>query len=138
MLVLSRLHELHQSKFPFIYRVEFVRSKLPNLSAHVSGPSMGAAPSSPWDRRCVVLQMTAARHRTAMSAEGLSPPLAGGSLAGGRFPGWVGTAAARHDRHITLHHDWCGGPASDHQRHDRRTYYSSSRSETHGEGPAES
>ena len=28
---------LHQSKFPFVSRIEFIRSKLSNLSAHVSG-----------------------------------------------------------------------------------------------------
>ena len=33
----SRLHELHQSKFPFVSRIEFIRSKLSNFSAHVSG-----------------------------------------------------------------------------------------------------
>ena len=33
----SRLHELHESKFPFVSRIEFIRSKLSNFSAHVSG-----------------------------------------------------------------------------------------------------
>ena len=33
----SRLHELHESKFPFVSRIEFIRSKLSNLSAHVYG-----------------------------------------------------------------------------------------------------
>ena len=32
----SRLHELHESKFPFVSRIEFIRSKLSNFSAHVS------------------------------------------------------------------------------------------------------
>ena len=36
-LVPSRLHELHESKFPFVSRSEFIRSKLSNFSAHVSG-----------------------------------------------------------------------------------------------------
>ena len=36
-LVPSRLHELHESKFPFVTRVEFIRSKLSNFYAHVSG-----------------------------------------------------------------------------------------------------
>ena len=36
-LVPSRLHELHESKFPFVSRIEFIRSKLSNFSAHVSG-----------------------------------------------------------------------------------------------------
>ena len=31
----SRLHELHESKFPFVSRIEFIRSKLSNFSAHV-------------------------------------------------------------------------------------------------------
>ena len=35
-LVSSRLHELHDSKFPLISRMEFIRSKLSNFSAHVS------------------------------------------------------------------------------------------------------
>ena len=33
----SRLHQLHESKFTFVSRIEFIRSKLSNLSAHVSG-----------------------------------------------------------------------------------------------------
>ena len=36
----SRLHELHESKFPFVSRIEFIRSKLSNFSAHVSGASV--------------------------------------------------------------------------------------------------
>ena len=40
-LVPSRLHELHESKFPFVTRIEFIRSKLSNCSAHVSGDSAG-------------------------------------------------------------------------------------------------
>ena len=35
----SRLHELHESKFPFVSRIEFIRSKLSNFSAHVYGIS---------------------------------------------------------------------------------------------------
>ena len=35
----SRLHELHESKFAFVSRIEFIRSKLSNFSAHVSGVS---------------------------------------------------------------------------------------------------
>ena len=34
-LVPSRLHELHESKFPFVSRIEFIRSKLSSFSAHV-------------------------------------------------------------------------------------------------------
>ena len=33
----SRLYELHESKFPFVLRIEFSRSKLSIFSAHVSG-----------------------------------------------------------------------------------------------------
>ena len=33
----SRLHEFHESKFPFVSRIEFIRSKLSNFSAHVYG-----------------------------------------------------------------------------------------------------
>ena len=33
----SRLHDLHESKFPFVSRIEFIRSKLSNFSAHVYG-----------------------------------------------------------------------------------------------------
>ena len=36
-LVPSRLHELHESKFPLVSRIEFIRSKLSNFSAHVYG-----------------------------------------------------------------------------------------------------
>ena len=32
----SRLHELHVLKLRFVSRIEFIRSKLPNCSAHVS------------------------------------------------------------------------------------------------------
>ena len=35
-LVPSRLQELHESKFPFVSRIKFIRSILPNFSAHVS------------------------------------------------------------------------------------------------------
>ena len=41
-LVPSRLHELHESKFPFVSRIEFIRSKLSNFSAHVYGVSVGS------------------------------------------------------------------------------------------------
>ena len=33
----SRLHELHESKFPFVARTEIIRSKLSNFSSHISG-----------------------------------------------------------------------------------------------------
>ena len=36
-LVPSRLHELHESTFPFVSRIEFIRSKLSNFSAPVYG-----------------------------------------------------------------------------------------------------
>ena len=36
-LVPSRLHELYESKFPFVTRIEIIRSKLSNFSAHVYG-----------------------------------------------------------------------------------------------------
>ena len=36
-LVLSRLHTLYKSKSSFVSRVEFIRSKFSNFSAHVSG-----------------------------------------------------------------------------------------------------
>ena len=47
----SRVHELHESKFPFVSRIEFIRSKLSNFSAHVYGVGdcAGAQPRS--DRR---------------------------------------------------------------------------------------
>ena len=47
-LVPSRLHELHESKFPFVSRIEFIRSKLSNFSAHVSGVTAAvfSAPAS--------------------------------------------------------------------------------------------
>ena len=35
-LVPSRLHETHVSKLAFVSRIEFIGSKLPNFSAHVS------------------------------------------------------------------------------------------------------
>ena len=33
----SHLHELHESKFPFVSHIEFICSKLSNFAAHVSG-----------------------------------------------------------------------------------------------------
>ena len=33
----SRLHKLHESKLPFVSRIEFIRSKLPKFSTHISG-----------------------------------------------------------------------------------------------------
>ena len=39
----SRLHELHESKFPFVSGIEFIRSKLSDFSAHVSGVTATAA-----------------------------------------------------------------------------------------------
>ena len=38
-LVPSRLHKFYESKFPFVSRIEFIRSKLSNFSAHVYGVS---------------------------------------------------------------------------------------------------
>ena len=38
------LHELHESKFPFVTRIEFIRSKLSIFSARVSGVRGSAAP----------------------------------------------------------------------------------------------
>ena len=43
-LVSSRLHELHESKFPFVSRIEFIRSKLSNFSADVYGVSTADTP----------------------------------------------------------------------------------------------
>ena len=59
-LVPSRLHELHESKFPFVSRIEFIRSKLSNFSAHVPirGHCSGAV---------VARQVTTARRETRVS-----------------------------------------------------------------------
>ena len=32
---------MHESKFPFVSRIEFIRSKLSNFSAHVYGANLG-------------------------------------------------------------------------------------------------
>ena len=45
-LVPSRLHELLKSKCPFVTRIEFIRSKLSNCSARVSGVAVST--SSLW------------------------------------------------------------------------------------------
>ena len=42
----SRLNELHESKFPFVSRIEFIRSKLLNFSAHVYGVVVQRVPTS--------------------------------------------------------------------------------------------
>ena len=44
-LVPSRLHELHESKFPFVSRIEFIRSKLSFFSAHVYGVIVMSGPA---------------------------------------------------------------------------------------------
>ena len=50
-LVPSRLHELYQSKFPFVSRIEFIRLKLSNFCAHVYGvnicPPLPVLPITP-------------------------------------------------------------------------------------------
>ena len=46
-LVPSRLLELHVSKLPFVSRIEFLRSKLLDFSAHVSGVTYSAATRQP-------------------------------------------------------------------------------------------
>ena len=43
-LGISRLHELHESKIPFVSRTEFIRSKLSNFSAHVYWPGRRVVP----------------------------------------------------------------------------------------------
>ena len=40
-LVLSRIHELHESKMSFVSRIEFIGSKLSKFSAHVSAVAVG-------------------------------------------------------------------------------------------------
>ena len=45
-LVSSRLHGLHESKFPFVSRIEFIRWKLSNFSAHVSGVTITGRPTT--------------------------------------------------------------------------------------------
>ena len=49
-LVPSRSHELHESKFPFVSRMEFIRSKLSNFSAHVYGSMrcLRCSPATPF------------------------------------------------------------------------------------------
>ena len=42
------LHELHESKFPFVSRIEFIRSKLSNFSAHVYGVSVDSKKRVLW------------------------------------------------------------------------------------------
>ena len=43
----SRLHELHESKFTFVSRIEFIRSKLSNFSAHVYGVNAAHTSADP-------------------------------------------------------------------------------------------
>ena len=54
----SRLHELHESKFTFVSRIEFIRSKLSNFSAHVYGvtiPTNNWHPTGPLERYLTAL-----------------------------------------------------------------------------------
>ena len=39
----THVNGLHESKFPFVSRIEFIRSKLSNFSAHVYGVSNSPA-----------------------------------------------------------------------------------------------
>ena len=83
-LVPSRLHELHESKFPFVSRIEFIRSKHSNFLLMYTGSLGGGGGGGgcwpwPWRRRgsghgrgsprgCVILRRTAARPPPAMGA----------------------------------------------------------------------
>ena len=51
----SRLHELHESKLPFDSRIEHIRSKLSNFSAHVSGATAPAGWRAVIQVACVLL-----------------------------------------------------------------------------------
>ena len=72
-LVPSRLHELHESKFPFVSRIEFIRSKLSNFSAHVYGVNgvvtLRGRPASVRVRRCLLTQSS----RVSSSGEAQQP-----------------------------------------------------------------
>ena len=53
-LVTSRLHDLHESKLPFVSRIEFIRSEFLDFSAHVSGFGVSAVLAARplgWQRR---------------------------------------------------------------------------------------
>ena len=70
-LVPSRLHELHEPKFLFVSRIEFIRLKLSNFSAHVYGVSepMARLKKTPGEgedagvtlnlRRCIIVKTCA-------------------------------------------------------------------------------
>ena len=47
-LIPSRLHELHESKLPFVSCIEFIRPKLSTFSVHVSGVSVAAGSRRLW------------------------------------------------------------------------------------------
>ena len=68
-LVPSRLHELHESKFPFVSRIEFIRSKLSNVSAHVYGACV-FFPSSA-DSSCFLRLLPPIRRVTGAPPNGL-------------------------------------------------------------------
>ena len=67
-LVPSRLHELYESKFPFVSRIEFILSKLSNFSAHVSGVSDAIYPSARAGVRCTEPQLPAGLDRDPAAA----------------------------------------------------------------------
>ena len=62
-LIPSRLHELQESKFPFVSRIKFIRSKLSNFSAHVYGVT-GSIGGGDGDDGAARVKTTANKTRT--------------------------------------------------------------------------
>ena len=109
----SRLHELHEPKFPFVSRIEFIRSKLSNFSAHVYGVCVWLRAGSPASllpaavtRRGIRLPMTSPGQS---AGAGPTWPLCGRPLTVMPPPWWRLLAPQIGDRHSheqsrTCHH----------------------------------
>ena len=85
-LVPSRLHELHESKLQFVSRIEFIRSKLSNFSAHVSGVIISSLERPAFSRLPLLPSLPPSGHLCSRYAAVGSPS----QLCGGEARFWHG------------------------------------------------
>ena len=103
----SRLHELHESKFSFVSRIEFIRSKLSNFSAHVYGVS--ANRRRYWRKRMPGLQPAARGHSL---VSGRRRRCISSCLSPFRHPGYMSRKERSFERKTSMRetygcYDWC-------------------------------